>query len=178
MNQEETRSLIASQIQHTMDQFFQTTIPTRFRLVGDTPTAILDSEDYLTSIEPFVTKVQQSVNYCRPDAETRFLALRIVSRHSYFVVDVNNIDYDYETAHEVTTSIPVYVLRLSRHVKITRNPTEDENLAWILATMHRGHGNDPLPLVDDYTRPVVSQPQQIGIELGAGGGRRQLYSGF
>ncbi|PYI13209.1 hypothetical protein BO99DRAFT_477879 [Aspergillus violaceofuscus CBS 115571] len=161
MNQEETRSLIASQIQHTMDQFFQTTTPTRFRLVGDTPTAILDSEDYL------------------------------LSRHSYFVVDVNNVDYDYETAHEVTTSIPVYVIGLSRRVKITRNPTEDKNLAWILATMHRGHGNDPLPLVDDYTRPVVitvwsqqrrgldsvgtaSQPQQIGVELGAEGGRRQF----
>ncbi|GLA67157.1 hypothetical protein AtubIFM54640_010134 [Aspergillus tubingensis] len=138
-----------------MNQFFQTTIPTCFRLVGDTPTAILESEDFLTSILPFVTKVQESVNRCRPDAKTRFLALRIVSRHSYFVVDVNNVDYDYETAHEVTTAIPVYVLRLSRHVKIARKPTEDDNLAKILAAMHQGHGNDPLPLVDDYTKPVV-----------------------
>ncbi|KAL2830944.1 hypothetical protein BJY01DRAFT_226862 [Aspergillus pseudoustus] len=155
MHQEETRSLIASQIQHIMDQFFQTTTPIRFRLLGDTPTAILDPEDYLTSIEPFVTKVQQSVITCRPDAETRFLALRILSRHSYFVVDVNNFDYNYETAHEVTTCVPVYVLRMSIHVKISRRPSEDEKVAKILATMHWGHGDDPLPLVDDYTKSVV-----------------------
>ncbi|KAL6230633.1 hypothetical protein BDW75DRAFT_248527 [Aspergillus navahoensis] len=155
MREEETRGLIISQIKSTIDQFFRQAIPTRFRLVGDTPTAILDSDDYLTSIFPFVTKAQESVNDCRPDVETRFLALRILSRHSYFVLDVNNFDYNYETAHEVTTSIPVYVLRLSKNVKISRNPREDENLAKILATMHWGHGRDPLPLVDDYTKPVV-----------------------
>ncbi|KAL3479417.1 hypothetical protein BJX99DRAFT_244986 [Aspergillus californicus] len=131
MNQEEARSLITNQIQHTMYKFFQTTIPTQFRLV-----------DYLTSITPLVTK-------------TRFLALRIVSRHSYFVVDVNNLDYNYETAHEVTTPIPVYVLRLSRHVRIFRNMMEDKDLADILAKMHHGHGDDPLHLVDDYTKPVL-----------------------
>jgi hypothetical protein len=156
MCKEETRGLIMHQIQSTMARFFQEApIPTQFRLVGDTPTAILDSDDYLKSIRLFVTKVQESVKNYYSDAKTCFLALRILSRHSYFVVDVNNSDYNYETAHGITTPVPVYVLRLSKHVKIYRTPTQDGNLAQILATMHWGHGNDPLPLVDDYTKPVV-----------------------
>lgn len=155
MCEPDTRGLIISQIQSTMEQFFRNPIPTRFRLFSDTPTAILDSDDYLKSILPFVTKAQESVNNCRPNAETRFLAVRITSRHSHFVVDVNNFDYNYETAHEVTTSIPVYVLRLSKKVKIFRCFMEDDNLAMILAEMHWGHGNDPLPLINDHTKPVI-----------------------
>ncbi|KAL2801967.1 hypothetical protein BJX63DRAFT_426402 [Aspergillus granulosus] len=155
MHKEDTRDFIISQIQSTIRQLFRQAIPSRFRLIGDTPTAILDSDDYLMSILPFVTKAQESIHNCRPDAETRFLALRVLRRHSHFVIDVNNLDYNYETAHEITTLLPVYVLRLSKHVRVSRNPMQDENVANILATMHLGHGNDPLPLVDDYTKRVV-----------------------
>ncbi|KAI9369559.1 hypothetical protein BJX61DRAFT_536317 [Aspergillus egyptiacus] len=155
MCEDDTRALIMGQIQGTIDQFFQQAIPPRMRLVGDTPTALLDSDDYLKSVLPFVTKAQDSIKICYPDAETRFLALRIQKRHSYFVVDINNSDYDYETAHEDATLIPVYLLRLSRHVRISRQPMQDRDLARILATMYWGHGNDPLPLVDDYTKSVV-----------------------
>jgi hypothetical protein len=65
MCEQETSNLIISKIQSTMNQFFLKAIPARFRLVGDTPTAILDSDNYLTSIWPFVTKAQESVNDCR-----------------------------------------------------------------------------------------------------------------
>lgn len=153
---DDIRGLIMGQIQSAIHQSFQGgAIPTRFRLVGDTPKAILDSNDYLKSILPFVTETQECVNDCRPNTETRFLALRIVSRHSFFVVDIDNSDYDYETAHEVTTSIPVYILRLSRNVRACRAPLQDGHLAKVLAKMHWGHGNDPLPLVDDCTKLVV-----------------------
>ncbi|KAL4899454.1 hypothetical protein BDW74DRAFT_110111 [Aspergillus multicolor] len=160
MPSEETKGKLLHQIQNTIDEFLRKKdIPRQFRLVGDTPTAILDSTDYLSSGLPFVAAVQESMKACSPDSdteiETRFIALRITSRHSFFVIDVNNTEYDYKTAHEVTTPIPVYVLRLSKRVKIFRNPPNDEQLASILATMHWGHGNDPLPLVDDYTKPVV-----------------------
>lgn len=74
-------------------------------------------------------------------------------KHSYFALDVNNLNYDYETAHTDTTLVPVYHLRLSkRKISITRQPVLDATVAGRLREMHNGHGHDPLPLLDDFTR--------------------------
>ena len=73
-------------------------------------------------------------------------------KHSYFVLDGNNVNYVYATAHTDTTTIPVYVLRLSRRrISIFRQGILDATITETLATMHNGHGYDPLPLVDDTT---------------------------
>lgn len=51
--------------------------------------------------------------------------------------------------------IPVYVLRFSkREVSIFRQEGLDATIAETLASMHNGHENEPLPLVDDYTGTV------------------------
>lgn len=122
------------------------------RIVGHTPTVILDSADYLASIQPFVEKVQDAVSKYRRAAETCFPAAEIHSKHTFFVVDINNHNYDYENTQRVATIIPVYILRLSKRPTISRNPGWDEYLARRLANIRRGHQNEPLPLLEDLTK--------------------------
>lgn len=75
--------------------------------------------------------------------------------HAYFVLDVNNVDYVYETAHTDTSPIHIYVLRLSkRKISINRQRQLDATIAKRFRAMHNGHGDDPLPLLDDFNRTV------------------------
>ncbi|KAE8152371.1 hypothetical protein BDV25DRAFT_151225 [Aspergillus avenaceus] len=153
--EEQTRKMIMDQIHDTVRHFLSEAVSTPIRILGDTPTKIVESKDYLKSISVFVEKVQESVQECCPNAQTRFLAVNVYpERHSYFVLGLNNTHYDYETAHNDVTSIPVYVLRLSRRPRIFRFKDQDEKLAIRLAEMHNGHGKDPLPLLDDFTKTV------------------------
>ena len=122
------------------------------RILGDTPNSILNPEDYLESIRPFALEVQDCLDEYHTNNTTRFVAVAIYpGKHSYFVVDLNNTDYDYQTAHECKTLIPVYVLRLSKRTPtIFRKQELDEPVAESLRIMHNGHGQDPLPLFDNY----------------------------
>ncbi|RDW58551.1 uncharacterized protein DSM5745_11242 [Aspergillus mulundensis] len=135
------------------------------RILGDTPNSILDAEDYLASIHPFVSTVQQCLQQNNADNKSRFLAASIYpGKHSYFIVDLNNANYNYETAHECKTPIPVYVLRLSKRAPtIRRAPTLDVHLAVVLAKMHNSHGRDPLPLFEDHNDPnlAFSNPRSL-----------------
>jgi hypothetical protein len=153
--EDEIRVLIMNKVRDTIRDFLDGVGPTPIRILGDTPTKILDPKDYLKSITAFVTEVQNSVGEFRPDIQTRFLAVNVYpERHSYFVLDLNNVNYDFETAHWNFSPIPVYVLRLSRRIRIFRVQDQDDKLAVRLAEMHNGHGKDPLPLFDDFTKPV------------------------
>lgn len=63
--------------------------------------------------------------------------------------------------------IPVYVLRLSkRKISIFRKEDLDVTVAENLARMHNGHGNDPLPLIDDYNGIVqYKSPRSLSAGL-------------
>jgi hypothetical protein len=94
------REHILDQIPETINNPLCTINSTPIRILGDTPNSILDHRHYLESIRPFVAKVEESPRNHQPDAQTRFLALDIhPGNHSYFVLDINNVDYVYETAH-------------------------------------------------------------------------------
>lgn len=83
------------------------------------------------------------------------------------MVDVNNVDYVYETPHTDMATVPVYVLRLSkRKIKIYRKESLDVDLAAILAEMHYGHGQEPLPLVEDYNHLVqYKDPRSLSCQV-------------
>ena len=125
------------------------------RILGDIPNSVLDPRDYLESIRPFVLKVQHCLREYRAGCETRFVAANVYpGKHSYFVVDLNNDGYNYNTAHECETPVPVYVLRLSQRMpSIRRKEVLDKQLATSLANMHDGHGQEPLPLFEDHNDP-------------------------
>ena len=97
------RHTVLARIRRTLEESFQESPEvlnsTAIQIMGDTPTAILDSGNYLKSIQPFVTKVENCMGSSCPSAQTRFLAVEIHKRHSYFVLDINNYEYDYESAH-------------------------------------------------------------------------------
>ncbi|KAJ5178961.1 hypothetical protein N7492_002171 [Penicillium capsulatum] len=154
------RDLIIGQIRGLVDNFLKgydssTSIPP-IRIVGDTPNSILDGPVFLESIKPIIEEVENAVAACRPDAKTRWIAAnKFEGRHSFFVLDVNNVEYEYEFAHTCRTRVPVYVLRLSKAPKIFRQERQDQNLADKLAQMHDLHGKKPLPLFDDHTKPLI-----------------------
>ncbi|KAJ5416136.1 hypothetical protein N7465_004831 [Penicillium sp. CMV-2018d] len=150
------RERIMDQIPDTIHKLLQEVDSGPIRILGDTPTSLLDPGDYLGSIRPFVSKAQCSIRNCRPDAQTRFLAVNVYpGNHAYFVLDVNNVDYVYETAHTDTSPIPIYVLRLSKKkISINRQRQLDASIAERLRAMHNGHGDDHLPLLDDFNHTV------------------------
>ncbi|KAJ5563041.1 hypothetical protein N7535_002512 [Penicillium sp. DV-2018c] len=148
-SKQKIREHIMGQIPETIIGFLRTFDSSAARILGDTPNSVLDDTCYLESIRPIVSEVEESLLEYRPDAQTRFLAVDIhPGNHSYFVLDLNNVDYDYETAHNDMAPIPVYLLRLSkRKIGIFRRKEMDDTLAERLAELHNGHGKDPLPSV-------------------------------
>ena len=153
---QQIREQIMTQIPHIMFEFLQKLHPKdAVRILGDVPNSVLDSKHYLESIHPFASKVQHCLQKDHADYETRFVAVNIYpGKHSYFVVDLNNVGYNYNTAHECKTPVPVYILRLSQRTPaIRRNEALDMELAISLAKMHDGHGQDPLPLFEDHNDP-------------------------
>ena len=155
-SKQQIREHIMTQIPHIMLQFLQELhSEDAVRILGDVPNSVLDPKDYLESIHPFASKVQHCLREYRPDYETRFVAVNVYpGKHSYFVVDLNNVGYNYNTAHECKTPVPVYILRLSKRAPaISRAEALDMQLAELLAKMHDGHGQDPLPLFEDHNDP-------------------------
>ncbi|OJI86513.1 hypothetical protein ASPTUDRAFT_475569 [Aspergillus tubingensis CBS 134.48] len=162
-----SRDRILHQIHGVLFEFLRQSEDTGgpMRILGDTPNSILDPKDYLGSIRPFVTEIQNCVHEFNANIKTCFIAVNIYpGKHTYFVVDLNNTDYDYQTAHECKTLVPVYILRLSkRNPRIFRKRELDGQLAETLRIMHNGHGQDPLPLVDNYCDPnrQYSNPRSL-----------------
>ncbi|BDD59386.1 hypothetical protein MPDQ_003043 [Monascus purpureus] len=149
---QQIRDHIMRQISEILPEFLRNVDSSAIRILGDTPNSILDPEDYLGSISPFALKVQDCLHEFDEDNRTCFVAVNIYrGKHSYFVIDLNNTAYNYQTAHQCKTPIPIYVLRLSkRNPKIYRKQELDEPIAEALRVMHNGHGQDPLPLFDNY----------------------------
>lgn len=163
-----SRDHIMNQIPNVIKKFLDEVNPTPIRILGDTPNHVLDSSNYLESIRPFVSKVEQSICEHCPGALTCFVAVNIYpGNHSFFALDLNNFRYNHETAHNDKTPIPVYVLRLSvRTIQIFRKEQLDATLAETLAKMHNGHGYDPLPLVEDHNKLVeYYNPRSLGLDL-------------
>lgn len=146
----------ASRVESVIQSFLnEGDVSSPIRIIGDAPTKILDPEDHFKSVRVLITVLEEAIHKFRPDIQTRFLAACISPvRHTYFVVNLNNTQYDWTTAHHNTTPIPVYVLRLFKKPRIFQFQPEDERLAVRLAEMHNGHGSDPLPLVEDFTKHV------------------------
>ncbi|KAJ5945150.1 hypothetical protein N7516_005318 [Penicillium verrucosum] len=149
---QQIRSHVMGQIRGILFELPPEVVAGTMRILGDTPNSILDPNNYLKSIRPFAWKVQDGLHQYDKNNTTRFLAVTIYpGKHSYFVVDLNNTDYDYQNAHECKTPVPVYVLRLSkRKPTISRKPELDGQIAETLRAMHFYHGQDPLPLFDNY----------------------------
>lgn len=108
------------------------------RILGDIPNSILNPSNYLESIHPFISATEESLKNLHPNSKTLLIAAKIYrGKHSYFILDLNNRDYGYETANECKALIPVYVIRLSkRQPTIYLRRVLDEPIAKIFRNMH------------------------------------------
>lgn len=125
------------------------------RILGDLPTAELNPEDYVASVS---TKIEDFVATWNKTAETRFLAVEVWTRHTYFALDLNNDQYDYQTAHLHSIILPVYLLRFSsrsRTWKFIRYQRQDVSIANRIATLHHANGQNPLPFLEDHTKMII-----------------------
>ncbi|KAE8353321.1 hypothetical protein BDV28DRAFT_133388 [Aspergillus coremiiformis] len=125
------------------------------RVVADIPTDHLCSTAFLASafelVRPFVTQWEA-------DNMIRQLAVDVYPRHTYVVVDINNEQYDYDTAHKQTFTLPVYILRLSSRSDtwtFFRRASDDQMVARCIADLHRRNGQNPLPFLADHINGSV-----------------------
>lgn len=152
-----------------IQDFLQAVDSTAIRILGDTPNSILDPKDYLGSIRVFVSTVESTIRRFRPDSQTSFLAVNIYpGRYSYFVLDLDKVGYNYETAHQDMRLIPVYVLRLSNEnpTTIPRQPVLDRTIATTVATMHKGMVTSPyhwLTIITKFFNTAI--PEAFSLDI-------------
>ncbi|KAJ5558208.1 hypothetical protein N7535_008423 [Penicillium sp. DV-2018c] len=119
------------------------------RILGVLRTAGLDSKDYLASVS---AKIEGFVAALNEIAETRFLAVQVRNKYTYFVLDINNDQYDYQTAHLRAITLPVYRLQYSsRRWHLVRDQRQDASLADEIASLHDCNGQNPTPFLEDIT---------------------------
>lgn len=125
------------------------------RIIADLPTDLLNPDEYVHSashiIKPFVDEWERKNYLIQP------LVVDVYPRHTYAVVDINNKEYDYETAHKQITPLPVYILSLSKQKKwkFFRRSTTDKRAAEDIAELHQCNGQNPLPFLSDHINGTV-----------------------
>lgn len=125
------------------------------RIIADVPTDRLRPEDYLASASDFIKPFMM---HWGEKHMVRHLVVDVYPRHAYIVIDVNNRQYDYDTAHKQTYPVPIYILRLSRRGNkwiFFRRPVDDQRIATILAELHWCNGQNPLPFLADHIKGSV-----------------------
>ncbi|KAJ5121519.1 uncharacterized protein N7515_009480 [Penicillium bovifimosum] len=125
------------------------------RILGDLPTAELNSEDYVASVS---AKIEGFVAAWNETAERRLLAVEVWSRRTHLAIDLNNDQYDYQTAHQHSVILPVYLLQFSsrsRTWKFSRRQRQDAPVAARIAILHHANGQNPLPFLEDHTKIIT-----------------------
>ncbi|KAJ6041424.1 uncharacterized protein N7446_010686 [Penicillium canescens] len=125
------------------------------RILGDLPTEKLNREDYLASTRELIESL---VDFWKEKADLRLLAVEVWPRHTYFALDFNNDEYNYDNAHTHVVVIPVYLFRLSRKSHtwtIFRHKPQDSSLAKRIADLHEFNGQDPIPFLEDHIEGVT-----------------------
>lgn len=135
------------------------------RLVIKVSTEKLNSQDYRASASKFVNEIFPN---WENDNRILFLAIEIRGDRTYMAVDINNFNYNFDTAHEAMTILPVYVVW--QHKKKgwfnVRWPQEDGPLATKLAELHNLNGfNAITPFLANYnTRIVYENPRELSTD--------------
>lgn len=77
------------------------------RLVIKVHTNQLDSQDYRLSAGRFMDEIFPN---WENDSRIHFLAIEIRGDRTFMAVDINNVNYNFNTAHITRTVLPVYVV--------------------------------------------------------------------
>ena len=124
------------------------------RILCDIHTKELNPENYVAAVSSIL---QPFTSFWDETAKKRILAIEVWPQHTYAVIDINNHEYDYDNAHMVIASIPVYLLqhrRDNRGWRFNRFERQDQPLARRIADLHRSNGQNPLPFLEDHVKGV------------------------
>lgn len=77
------------------------------RLVIKVHTEKLDPHDYRMSANKFISEIFPN---WEEDNRIHFLVVEIRGDRTFMVIDINNVEYNFDTAHETKTILPVYVV--------------------------------------------------------------------
>lgn len=79
------REHIIRQIQVVLSESLQDVGSGTMRILGDIPNSILDPEDYLKSIHPFVSEIKEYLQKLHLENKTCLVAVKICRpKHSYY----------------------------------------------------------------------------------------------
>ncbi|KAB8259363.1 hypothetical protein BDV32DRAFT_159301 [Aspergillus pseudonomiae] len=126
------------------------------RIVIKVKTKTLNPSSYLTSAKNIVNEI-----FPRWESDHRilFLVIDVWSERTFMVIDINNRNYDFRTAHNNTMMFPVYVLRQHGRRQtwvLIRWHQLDERMSLQLADLHRVNGYEAtLPFLEDHNSRIV-----------------------
>ncbi|KAJ5419717.1 uncharacterized protein N7487_003267 [Penicillium crustosum] len=127
--------------QSRINKNFQTAItetPT-IRIIVDIPPHLVDWSNPITSI---TTTINPFLSHWKMQNKVNLLAVEMQPRHAYAAIEINNHEYDFQTAHKQTFVFPVYVLKVSRRSlrwRFYRAPTEDVRVMNEVKMVHYLH---------------------------------------
>ncbi|KAJ5970339.1 uncharacterized protein N7479_000257 [Penicillium vulpinum] len=132
------------------------------RIVIKVRTQRLDSQNYRVSAHEFISEVFPG---WENDPRILPVVIDVWDERTFIVVDINHLDYDFNTAHEVKKVFPVYILRQGkkRGWALIKWPREDEPLSAKLMYLHNAHGWDAkTPFLEDHhSRIVHANPRDL-----------------
>ncbi|PLB55657.1 hypothetical protein P170DRAFT_506212 [Aspergillus steynii IBT 23096] len=133
------------------------------RIVIKVKTQTLNPESYFASATNVVSEILPG---WESDPRMLLLAIDLWSERTFIVIDINNRDYNFRTAHKNTTVFPVYVLRQHGRRQdwvLVRWHQLDERMSLQLADLHRVNGYDAtLPFLENHnTRIVHENPRDL-----------------
>ncbi|KAJ5558770.1 hypothetical protein N7535_009351 [Penicillium sp. DV-2018c] len=133
------------------------------RIVIKVKTKTLNPQSYLDSAKNIVSEIFPD---WENDPRILFLAIDVWSERTFIVIDLNNRDYNFRTAHNNMTVFPVYVLRQHgrrQNWALIRWNQLDQRMSLQLADLHRVNGYDAtLPFLEDHnTRIVHENPRDL-----------------
>ncbi|QKX53285.1 uncharacterized protein TRUGW13939_00363 [Talaromyces rugulosus] len=126
------------------------------RIVMKMKTRCLNPDDYANSAKTILNDIFPN---WESDNRILFLAVEVFEERAFMAFDINHHDYDFRTAHQDKSPLPVYVLKRvhkGRNWDLIRLPRDDTIICTRLAELHRAHGYDvELPIVEDHTSVIV-----------------------
>ncbi|KAJ5365685.1 hypothetical protein N7517_008571 [Penicillium concentricum] len=132
------------------------------RIVIKVRTKSLDTENYRDSAKGVVSEVFPG---WENDPRVLPVAFDVWDERTFIVVDINHLDYDFNTAHKIKKVFPVYVLRheKKRGWALIRWPQEDQPLGAKVMDLHNLNGWDiKTPFIEDHnTRIVYVNPRNL-----------------
>ena len=109
------------------------------RIIVDIPPHLVDWLNPITSI---TTTINPFLSHWQTQNKVNLIAVEMRSRHAYAAIEINNHQYDFQTAHKQTFVFPVYVLKVARRSlrwRFYRAPAEDVRVMNEIKMVHYLH---------------------------------------